>query len=871
MSKTKKRIIALVVVIVVLAGLITGMFAGMSLKASAKGNLFGTPGELSPTVVREFTEDEAAPEGFVLAYREGNLSMYVNKTNCNVAIGDSATGKIWSTMPLKEDTSAFGDVKNRMSSQLYLQYYNKDSEVFYMDSYSYAVKGEQFEIEPIEKGIRITYTIGKKTITKDMLPVAINKNRFEDIVLKNLEGNDKAKETLLSQYTLTKISDLGELLQQVYIDRYPTLDVNKEYYLLNNLCPVYMYEPLYNSLFMDAGYTMDDFNKDNEENGIEVEINEPVQFVVPIEFEIDGGDFLSRVITSKITGPSSYTLTHITLNEFFGAGSTEDQGYMLMPDGSGSIINFNNGKTSTTIYNLPVYSKDASYKTSEGSDEEPATVLAPIFGIKNNDAAFLAVIEEGDTHATICAEISGKTHSFNQVYARFNVRPVDTMSVSTNKGMKYNNRYQGNAYQGDCTIRYLFTESESADYVGMAKEYKKYLTDNGELVNKDTSTVPFITELLGQTKVQKSFLGVPVTTQEALTTFEEAEIIANLLYEKGIKNGAIKYSSWISGSGLYSSAASEASLSGKLGGKKDLLDLSTNLSAIGSSVYLNAPISNVYDSAPNFNQWSYANRLTYNQISNQRFYDVATYQQVRSKYYTISARYLRSYIEKYLNRVEKTQISNLWFDDLAADLNSDFRKNNVVDRQVAKDYIVESLAYLSSNSDSIGLDSPNVYAWKYADKIVNLPLTTSGNRMTDEEVPFFPIVLSGSVSYTGRVINTSGQDRTEMLKALETGAGLYFKWIYSDNTEVMDMEGEEPLELYSLYYGDWVDTAADYYKQLTEKAEGLIGTEITAHEKLQYNVYKTTYEGGIVIVNYNDYEVTIGDVTVGAKDFEVIK
>ena len=302
-----------------------------------------------------------------------------------------------------------------------------------------------------------------------------------------------------------------------------------------------------------------------------------------------------------------------------------------------------------------------------------------------------------------------------------------------------------------------------------------------------------------------------------------------------------------------------------------MLDLSTNLSAIGSSVYLNAPISNVYDSAPNFNQWSYANRLTYNQISNQRFYDVATYQQVRSKYYTISARYLRSYIEKYLNRVEKTQISNLWFDDLAADLNSDFRKNNVVDRQVAKDYIVESLAYLSSNSDSIGLDSPNVYAWKYADKIVNLPLTTSGNRMTDEEVPFFPIVLSGSVSYTGRVINTSGQDRTEMLKALETGAGLYFKWIYSDNTEVMDMEGEEPLELYSLYYGDWVDTAADYYKQLTEKAEGLIGTEITAHEKLQYNVYKTTYEGGIVIVNYNDYEVTIGDVTVGAKDFEVIK
>ena len=141
--------------------------------------------------------------------------------------------------------------------------------------------------------------------------------------------------------------------------------------------------------------------------------------------------------------------------------------------------------------------------------------------------------------------------------------------------------------------------------------------------------------------------------------------------------------------------------------------------------------------------------------------------------------------------------------------------------------------------------------------------------MTDEEVPFFPIVLSGTVSYTGRVINTSGQDKYEFLKAVETGSGLYFKWIYSDNTEVMDMEGDEPTELYSLYYGDWVDTAAEYYNKLSQA--DIIGREITGHEMLQYNVYKTTYTDKSVIVNYNDYDVTIGETTVAAKDFEVIK
>ncbi|MGN1081900.1 MAG: DUF5696 domain-containing protein, partial [Acutalibacteraceae bacterium] len=272
----------------------------------------------------------------------------------------------------------------------------------------------------------------------------------------------------------------------------------------------------------------------------------------------------------------------------------------------------------------------------------------------------------------------------------------------------------------------------------------------------------------------------------------------------------------------------------------------------------------------NFNKWSYTNRLTYNQISNQRFYNVATLQPEHGKYYTLSARYLQSYVEKYLKNTEKTKVTNLWFEDLASDLNSDFRKNKNVDREEVKRLTVETLGYIASETTSIGLDCANVYAWKYADRIVNLPLTTSGHRMEDASIPFVQIVLSGTVSYTGEVINTSGQDRVDMLKSVETGAGLYFKWIYSDNTEIKDMLGDEALELYSLYYKDWLETAASYYKDMTERAGNLIGTEIKGHELMQYNVYKTTYAGGSVLINYNDYDVEIDGVTVKALDFTVI-
>lgn len=873
MSKTAKRLIALAAVVLILVGLIVAMFANMNLKAAKTGSLYGTPGELSPTVVREFLADENAPEGMKLAYSEGNLSIYIDEETCNVAVRDAKTGKMWSTTPFEEDEKANGDPANRLLSQLYITYYNDESNSGHMNSYSDAVKIDQYTIEAIEKGVRITYTLGERTIVRNMLPQVLTAERFQEKILSSLEGeeHEAAKAKLLQYYIPITISKLPSYSKPLYENLYPDIDKDTEYYILHQNCPVYEYDPIYRIIFESTEYTLEDMEKDHKENKVEVIVSEVAQFVIPVEFTVSDGDFLARIITSKIESPDSYVLTDIRFNEFFGAGGLNDTGYLFVPDGSGALVNFNNGKPSSNDYNLPVYSKDKSYKSEEGADEEPATVLAPVFGIKNNDAAFLAVIESGDTHATISAENSGNLHSFNQAYAEFNVRPFDRMAVDTTKGVKYNNRYQQEAYKGDCTIRYIFTDTEKSNYVGMAEEYRDYLTERGELVKKDTSTVPFVTEFLGQTKMVKNIFGVPITDEAELTSFEEAAIITNLLAEKGVKNTTVKYSSWVSGSGLYPSAASKASVSKKIGGKNGLIDLNTNLAQSGDTLYLNVPIMNVYSSAPKFNQWSYANRLTYNQIANQRFYDVATYQQVRDKYYTISSRYLLSYVTEYVERLEKAKIEKLWFEDIASDVNSDFRKNQVVDRQVAKDFVLETLAYLDSETSSIGFDSPNAYAWKYADSITNLPLGTSGHRIADEEIPFIQIVLSGTISYTGSVINTSGNDRYQMLKAVETGAGLYFKWIYSDNTEVMDMSGEEPLELYSLYYGDWIDTAAEYYSLMTEKVEGLIGTEIIAHEKLQYNVYKTTYSGGSVIVNYNDYEVTIGDVTIAAEDFEVIK
>lgn len=870
MQKKTKIIIAVAALVVILAGLVGAAALNMKLNADSLLPFYGTEGELSPAVNRTFEADENAPEGMVLVKKNNKIALYMSEEDCSLAVYDYSTKETWYSTPpgSDDDAIALGDVKKRIKSQLYIKYYTEKSNVRYMDSYTYAIQQEQFEITPIENGVRVTYTIGKDTVSKDMLPTVISKKRFENLILEKIE-DEEALAIMNARYSLVKIDDLDSGRQKIYKGFYPTVDTSKELYFLKTNCPIYAYADIYDVL-NSVGYTSADIQTDNEENNLDIEVVDKESFVIPVEYTIEDDQFAARVITSKIEEPSTFTLTGINVLEFFGAGGLDDEGYMFVPDGSGAIVNFNNGKLDAPSYNLLVYGEDKSFTKKEGVDYTPADTLVPVFGINKNNKSFLAIVDSGEAHASICADISEKTHSFNQAYATFNIRPYDVMVVSTNKGLRYNNKYQEARMNDDCSVRYLFMSDDQQGYVGMANAYKDYLVENGELVKKDTSDILFVTELVGQVEAKKFTLGIPSTVEESVTSFDEAKIIVEELYDKGIKNPTIKYTSWTKGSGLYPKAASKAKVSSSLGGKKDLINLNTDLATLGASLSLNININNVYDSIPNFNKWSYTNRLTYNQISNQRFYNVATLVASNNKYYTLSARYLKSYVEEYLKKIEKTNVDNLWFEDIASDLNSDFRKKKNVDRQEVKRLTVETLGYIANETTEIGLDKPNVYAWKYADKLVDLPLTTSGHRMEDDSVPFIQIVLSGTISYTGEVINTSGKDRVDMLKAVETGAGLYFKWIYSNNEDVKDMLGEEPLGLYSLYYKDWIDTAASYYDEMKNDVGHLLGTEIKNHEKLEYNVYKTTYEKGSVIVNYNDYDVEINGETVKAYDFKVI-
>ena len=115
-----------------------------------------------------------------------------------------------------------------------------------------------------------------------------------------------------------------------------------------------------------------------------------------------------------------------------------------------------------------------------------------------------------------------------------------------------------------------------------------------------------------------------------------------------------------------------------------------------------------------------------------------------------------------------------------------------------------------------------------------------------------------------------------MLKAVETGTGLTFKWIYEQNSALREMNGDELEKIYSLNYAQWIDSAANFYNKASADLADIWGKPIVGHKILSNNVNQTEFAVDKttvvkVIVNYNDTAVTVGDVTIEANDYVVIR
>ena len=563
-----------------------------------------------------------------------------------------------------------------------------------------------------------------------------------------------------------------------------------------------------------------------------------IGFRITVTVSLKDGSMLINCNHKNLTNNPKAFIDSIDLLNYFGAyNSSLEDDFLLVPDGCGAIIKTSIYDESFETLSFAVYGKDPSIgNTATGS------AVLPAFGIKHGETAFVSLIENGDTAATIKAEKATSLTEFNRVFSSFLITP------STYKNNKV---YISNKTLADnISLCYRFLTGNNATYAGLASACREQLIRNSILSTKTVSLSDYIPCFLSLTGSISDGIG-----KESITTFEQATDMLSHMKSKGINNISVRYSG-VFDSGINSKDAKDTDISKKLGGSQGLNELYEYTKSQKMQIYLDInPISSSSGFRNN-------NVMNLNKKPTAYSPDYISADFFGSE---IKSRNLRNpdniseTVKKIIKSTEGLSFSGFCINDAGTLLYSDFSKDGILRNEAAK-IIASSVAPLSTEKSTMAVTG-NFYMLKNVDSIVNLPLkTTSIVSGAYVSVPFVPLVMHGIVDYTGEPINTQINIDETLLKYVEYGACPHFEWSYEP------VRNDEKTDIY--YYDNTINVAAEYYKKVDDTLNDLRDARMTDHYQVADGIFCTEYDtGSLVYVNYTDKDFETLGVTVEAKNF----
>lgn len=821
----------------------------------------GYQNELSSYSYEEGGEFQAISEtksdvaDMVLAAENDTLKLYVNTSSGAVAVVDKRNGNITYSNPTDadKDSIASGTNKAYLKSQLIVDYFNTTRTQGTFDSYSYCAERGQLEVESIANGVRFLYTMGDLSSETGIVPRYISADTLEKVMERmSEEGSTFTRK----KYTESKVADnYYELLESAV----------KGASQLRKL----------NNYFTEAGFTEEEYIAEMEGSGVEGLI--PISFEIPLEYRLNGDAVDVSIPLSEVKENGGGSIFRIQMLRYFGAAGTEEEGYMLVPNGSGSLINFNNGKTGTSPYSEYVYGLDplsAEYTVRENTTD---TKLA-LYGIFRKDSAVFATIEDGASYALLSAYVSGKVNEYNFVYPTFVVRGNDKLSMFGTTGNEADIPIvETNHYDANLTVKYTMLTEENADYSSAANYYRDRLVREGKLTAEETTgdDLKFYYDVLGGVGMTKFFLGTQYQGMYAMTTFEEAEDIYTDLYDSGITKQVMNFQGWMN-RGYYHDVANKIKIPHALGGKSDLEALSSRMAADGNTFYADVAFQKVTFISK---RYSYGNETSRyygaGYVAEFGLVNPATLRQTsglgyeENHYYLISPKFLHRYTDAFVKKIGKYDIGGISLRDLGNELHSDKKRTHIIDREAALDVVTAALGDMKNTGKNILLNAGNDYAFGYADDMINVPLSSNDYYIIDETVPFYEMLIHGYIDYAGSVINLSDtyEKSDIVLNLVENGAAPHFMFSWENSS---DIKTTALNRFYSTFYENWKDDAVAIYNEVNGALKYVTGAAMIKHETLDSGVKAVTYSNGVVIyINTGNSDKTVNGVTVPAKGYLV--
>ena len=629
------------------------------------------------------------------------------------------------------------------------------------------------------------------------------------------------------------------------------------------------------------------FNIDDEELGVKVHMtlgeNGKVNFKVPYE-EITG--CISKIKCIEIApflGTSGGILKYYDkdADDFVKTEVKElTPGYVLVPDGSGSLIRFNENKTKFSEYNSKVYGTDPSTESNYYSSLDDVVPLKnptmPVFGISHGDgtqAAFVAYADQGDEYMSINAAPASTTDgeiAYTYAYASFQYN-AEYFQVINQAGDSYR-KVQDKPNKFDIDLTYQFLEGDGsngykADYTGMAKAYRQHLIDEGILTEKsvDEKNIPIRIDFL----MSDSKKGVFSTQEVEVTSASDVKNILNQLNKDGIENINTGLIGWQRG-GETLSKPNSTKFSSSVGKKNEFKSLMSEFAKKGIDISFSREFSSINETMVNY-YGTAAKHINSQYLSVDKSQVLPKNVPVTEYGYATPAKTAQWITDLYEDLGDLSGsftidgASNILLSHYKSDDNKTTVQNTVKLYQ-------DAISKIQKNGTKTNLVNPNKYLWKYTDRYLQSPVGTSQYVYETDTVPFLQMVLNGTMEVYAPYSNFSFYSQADMLKMIDYNISPSF--VLTQKPSYL-LASTTSCDYYSTEFDQYEDLINTIYTTVNDVLSKVKGCEWIGRKVLDDGVIANEYTSNdgekTVIINYTDEEVTINGESVPAQSAAVIE
>lgn len=577
-----------------------------------------------------------------------------------------------------------------------------------------------------------------------------------------------------------------------------------------------------------------------------VRITGTVGITFKLQVRFDGSTLTATVPFSSIVETSNTTsLAQLNIYPYFDSSYKQTEGQILIPDGSGALIDLSQNNSAKSAYSARVYGEDYGFaSTGSLQANSPERVTMPVLAMLYPDGGTMAVASKGAEYARVNAAVSGMTNNYNRAYFSFIYREE---YLRTHEGGLNNSQlvFPENKNEFDAQVSYSLL-SEDSDVVDVATAYRdNYLSIKKNAIDNVGLRLQFLMAenkqgMFGRETVQMTNPDFVEKIAKEITSYCNNLTVSLTGYQRGGLGGAAPAAFPISTASKYKSLSAElAKLNVLLNFKVDYV-----------RAHERAGVSN-YNLAQNISEQFIV-------LKDVRAGSSASFSLVKPSY-------SESMLSKDVKKLSGYSNAGIEFETLGALLYSGFKQENFTRTEL----IERNVNAVKNTNLYAALSNPNDYMFGVVNSYVDAPLEYSSYLIETESVPFLQMVLSGYVPMYSTALNLDYTGKDLILRLIDSN--VYPSFILTEQ-DAIELYGTDSQGIFTSSFDIWKYSVKETYEQVNAVLGEVTGQTITAREKIADNVYVTTYSNGVkVAVNYSRDAIEYQGRSIEAQSAVAVK